>query len=446
MTEVMFHFDTEDYIAPFSDDAILRLADILHEEGVKGSFNMVGELSRVLTERNRLDIIQALKNHEINYHTYKHTWHPTISEYTDTEDWFGAYNRFKEIESQGIDLVKKTFDVDKLWAFVPPGGRTSSQANHGYVDLGIPMFNSTLFKGSKGKGIWYCNAFNLEMNFNLEETLLNEGVGGLKKCLEQWYEWDRVILCIHPNMVHYSQFWDELNMKGENLVPWGEWMIPEQREDSVIEKFYADFRETIRTLKHNGHFKFVTNQDIWKEQQHNFHREISKSLLIKLLGAVRESFFYQETEQQSFSLADMFQASIHYLSNEQEIYTTDNVIGPLYEPEGVKETVQLKAKDVVDAAKRMKGNHITPHSIQVGNICIGPGDFLRAAHQLFEGQEKVIIAPGPQLPDIQNQNFFKLDDYVLLNTWMLSESFEDNWGTKRMKLQSWTIRSEMKPK
>ena len=32
MTQVVFLFDTEDYTAPFSDDAILRLAELLRSE------------------------------------------------------------------------------------------------------------------------------------------------------------------------------------------------------------------------------------------------------------------------------------------------------------------------------------------------------------------------------------------------------------------------------
>ena len=40
-------YDVEDLVAPESDDAVLWLAEILHEHGLTGSFMVVGEKARL---------------------------------------------------------------------------------------------------------------------------------------------------------------------------------------------------------------------------------------------------------------------------------------------------------------------------------------------------------------------------------------------------------------
>ena len=46
--KVFLWFDTEDYILPEADDALLRISEFLKNEGVKGTFKFVGEKARVL--------------------------------------------------------------------------------------------------------------------------------------------------------------------------------------------------------------------------------------------------------------------------------------------------------------------------------------------------------------------------------------------------------------
>src|SRR5271166_3394276 len=66
---VVLWFDTEDYILPASDDAALHLADFLTKQKFRATFKVVGEKARTLERRRRTDVIDALKKHEIGYHS-----------------------------------------------------------------------------------------------------------------------------------------------------------------------------------------------------------------------------------------------------------------------------------------------------------------------------------------------------------------------------------------
>src|SRR5947209_16074907 len=78
---VVLWFDTEDYVDPIADDAVLRIANDLTSQGVPATFKLVGEKARVLEARHRTDVIQALSKHAIGFHCNWHSMHPTPSEY-----------------------------------------------------------------------------------------------------------------------------------------------------------------------------------------------------------------------------------------------------------------------------------------------------------------------------------------------------------------------------
>src|SRR5262245_49097172 len=73
---VILWFDTEDYLLPADDDATKRLCEMLTQRGIRATFKLVGEKARVLERRKRIDVIRALKKHDIGYHSNFHSVHP----------------------------------------------------------------------------------------------------------------------------------------------------------------------------------------------------------------------------------------------------------------------------------------------------------------------------------------------------------------------------------
>ena len=76
-------FDVEDYISPESehiDDIPKWLAEIMSEEGVTGTFFVIGEKARSFEKRGRRDVIAAMAKHDIGSHTNFGSIHPTVTE------------------------------------------------------------------------------------------------------------------------------------------------------------------------------------------------------------------------------------------------------------------------------------------------------------------------------------------------------------------------------
>jgi hypothetical protein len=161
VTDIIFSFDTEDFTSNRAADAIYREAKILEEEGVRGCFCLVGLLADQLVNWGRDDVLEALSHHEINSHTYGHTLHPMINEYTDIEDVNEAIDRVVKEEGKAVEMIKKSTGVDKIYAAVPPGNQKSYAAMYGYHKMGIPIYADTFCDTVDGEGTYYCNIYHL---------------------------------------------------------------------------------------------------------------------------------------------------------------------------------------------------------------------------------------------------------------------------------------------
>src|SRR5438874_10930011 len=91
---VILWFDTEDYLLPADDDATKRLCEMLTERGIRATFKVVGEKARVLERRGRQDVIEALKRHDIGFHSNFHSVHPTPTEYLAECGWLDGIAEF----------------------------------------------------------------------------------------------------------------------------------------------------------------------------------------------------------------------------------------------------------------------------------------------------------------------------------------------------------------
>src|SRR5437764_5540939 len=98
---VVLWFDTEDYIDPAADDAALRIANELSTLGVQGTFKLVGEKARVLESRQRADVIRALSQHAIGFHSNWHSLHPTPAEYLRRFGLLEGADEFQRREEPG---------------------------------------------------------------------------------------------------------------------------------------------------------------------------------------------------------------------------------------------------------------------------------------------------------------------------------------------------------
>src|SRR5438093_5081950 len=136
---VVLWFDTEDYILPASDDAALRVAEFLSKEDVRATFKVVGEKARTMERRGREDVINALKKHEIGYHSNWHSVQPSPAMYLSNLDWDEGVAEFDRREKPGYDDVKRILGVAPS-CYGQPGSSWGPQSYGAMKNWGMKVY------------------------------------------------------------------------------------------------------------------------------------------------------------------------------------------------------------------------------------------------------------------------------------------------------------------
>lgn len=436
MTEIIFSFDTEDFTSRVAADAICTEAEILREEGVKGGFCLVGLLASQLENWGREDVLDALKFHEIGTHSYGHSLHPTINEYTDIENFDDAYTKLERQEREALQMIKKATDNQKIFVACPPGNQKSYVAMYAYADMGIPLYADTFCDTKDGDGVFWCNIYHLNYTYNMEQLFFKEvSDAEFSELLNFLAEKKRAVLYTHPNYAEFNEFWDMVNYNKVNHCEFGQWKECQRRPKEETEHFYANIRKIIKLLKNDGRFKISSYSELAKKVNDEGERKIVKSD-IRTIKEQLEFKFLPLTNPVSLSISDVFLACRDFLCGREE-HICGKVYGFLDTPFAIENDIVLSAEDIVKSATTINADRFFPCSVTVGGVKIGPGDWLRAAMEVICGKETVALKPSPQLPSLDM--FPTLDDKHFLG-WIQSDDFKDEYLSKRLKLQSWTMR------
>lgn len=436
MTDIIFSFDTEDFTSNTAADAILTEAEILRRHNVKGCFCLVGLLAKQLKAWGRDDVLAALKHHEIESHTYGHTLHPMINEYTDIEDFEAAKAEVIRQETEALRLIKEATGTERVFAAVPPGNQKCYAAMYAYSEMGIPIYADTFCDPEDGSGSTYCNIFHIEYAFCMESKFFTGGEAELREVLDSLAKRKRAVIYTHPNVSLFDEWWDIVNYDKENLRPFGDWKPCHRRPAEQSEKFYANLDLLLTLIENDDRFRIVTYSDIAKELESEGERVLTTADLPGIRKSLRNDLYPLKVPF-SLSLSDIFETCVDLL-NGNENHVCGRVYGFLSAPFSAGETLTLTADEIRKSAAGIKTGDFLPEKITVGGKEIGPADWLLAALDILCGESEAVVVPRSQLPSLDALP--QVRDCSFKGTWRHSDSFEDNYLSDRLRLQSWTMR------
>jgi len=436
MTDVIFSLDTEDFTSEIAADAIYHEAELLREEGVRGGFCIVGLLAQQLKNWGRTDIINALRHHDILTHSFGHSLHPTLNEYTDIEDFDDAYIEMKRQETKAAEIIRNVTGATALCGACPPGNQKSYVAMYGYADMGLPIYADTFCDTAYGEGVFFCNIYQTQYTRCLDSVAMNATEKDFRRLLDDLAGHKRVILYTHPNMAMYTEFWDTLNYYKENLCEFGNWKEGARRPIEETERFYDNVRTLIRMLKKDARFRITSYSDLVKTIAAEPQRVIQRRDIPAIRESLKKDFAPIRTPV-SLSISDIFLACKEMLCG-ADSHICGKVYGFLDAPYAISRDVMLKSEDIIACAKTINTERFLPARITVKDVTIGPADWLRAALDVLCGCKTVTVTCGAQLPalDILPQ----LKNLSFKGKWVQSDLFEDNYLSDRLRYQSWTMR------
>lgn len=228
---VSVFMDIEDPIHLAADDAALDFARSFAEAGVRGSFCVTGEKCRVLVERGRADVLEALRPHCLGLHTDTHSVHPTTMELMADLDYDEGLRQARHTEAKGVEKFRRAFG--RLPAFWGGAGNTWSPEIAGaIVDLGIPAYAYALTSLPGEPVHRYSGALAFPQHISISEDAFAEGpnLEVLEAIEGAGRPWTGVFVG-HPTRFRHIAYWDTPYAAGRQPAQ------PETTPEVPIERF-----------------------------------------------------------------------------------------------------------------------------------------------------------------------------------------------------------------
>jgi hypothetical protein len=211
--------DTEDFLSDTAPDAQLWWAELLHKRNIKGSFQMVGEMTRKLKRLGRLDTINAIKKHDIGYHSNYHSVHPTTVEGNAGKTLEEAIIWTQNRDASGLAIVKEVFG--QPFSYTTPGTSWTPAA---LIAYGLDNIKVSFISpyATKYKPYWYCGQLNMDYVINFDSIFspdanIDNYFVKLEASIKKAKENDGVfVIYTHPGRIYTAQHWDICYAKGAN--------------------------------------------------------------------------------------------------------------------------------------------------------------------------------------------------------------------------------------
>ena len=462
MPKIIISFDVEDFITPETDDILLSLMDILAETEITASFNLVAEKLRVLESRGRVDVLERLLRHEINYHSNYHSIPPTIAEYLNNLDWEKGLDQLQEKEAPGVDEIRRLCGQTP-YANVAPGNSWAPQYLYAQSVWGVPIFVDC-FNNLRGNPVWYCNTLNVSYDIQFDDPGLADEtrLEQLKRQVELLYAQrgpDQFItLYLHPCTLVTKNFWDaHVNFTNGKNTPRSRWKPARLRAEAETDRLLSEFRELICFIKSLPEVHFATFKDMYRNYRNQTAVSVKESAILQIAEQVAEELTYFEAGEQFISPAEIFSLLVRYAvlalsgkNTADQEFQIEPIIGPTAEIPLLTSSVTISRKQLVSGCRELRrycyAHNSVPSSIKSGPIVCDPGSFIQSLAKVLIKLEKngpvdepIIIHPGQRYPTINNDEFF--DKLTFTGSWdVFPEDFKGENIVHLAKLQTWSFK------
>jgi len=461
---VIFSFDYENYINPNADEAGKLYADLLSRHGVRGCFMVVAERARALRARGRLDVIEALRRHEIAYHTDTHDLDPTPTERLDPLDWKTGLEYMLTTEARGIRVVEEIFGQFPS-AFTQPGNAWAPQMFVAADMLGIPVMTDSPFEASPGVPLWYCGCLHIDYHQGLERYFdLENRVEAMRRDFQALCETRKdadatIVINTHPTQLTIAQ-WPRRPPAYLGRSPREVWTPGPARPWEFVLSFLRDLDDYVDFIVRDAKADIITYRELYQQCRDAPRDWLPMAEVVSLARAVSQRLTYQRHRDSWLSPAEVFGLIAHALARYAREGTLPDLapprrlLGPVDPPPerdiGRPEVdARLLLQACEDVSWAIERSGCLPGRVTVGGACLGPGQFLGAMSALLDHlwesgpssrlPDRVLTGELPDLPEIAAGAPFT--GLAFKGTWRaFAPSFEGANVLRLARLQSWSAR------
>lgn len=441
--------DVEDIVAPEADDAALWMAEILAAHRLTGSFMVMGELARLWEARGRRDVVEALKRHDLGFHSTWHSVHPTTTEICLDRDFRDGMDALWEWDSEGWEAAERVLGrplvgwgrTGSSWAPSVMGVMGRMGRAYAYSPVRLPGHNVCWYAGCLG----FCDdgvgGFDQSLADDaLFERRLAEADAAIEARARQerrGAEW----LCLflgHPTRVVHEAFWDAVNFAYGANPPRAEWRPAPLHDPSRVPTMRRNYARLCAWLSRDERLEIVP----WSALVRRFDGQRPFAAHAELLEAARaaaERGAVLFTEH--FSAAELLLMFAEAAARPAAAYARPFAYGPLRRPPASARTrfAQPALQGAAAELLRAASDGWLPPSVAIEGQAVGIGTLFVALAGLLVGHpEPATPADAPWPPEAE-----AVADTVarMIPGWVIHPRSMDLSGLlEQTRLQCWTLK------
>jgi hypothetical protein len=407
-TFLVVTFDTEDYITPEAeriDDIPMWLAETMTEEGVTGTFFVIGEKARSLEKRGRRDVIAAMARHDIGSHTNFGSIHPTVTEELEKAGWDDGVRLMLDQESAGLKELERIFGIP-VTTLARHGGSYGPQLVAALGRLGAGYQGSPASLPGHDV-VWFCNALNFSAQYAgfddayYRDDLFEPVFDKLKAEFPERVRASEVLALFagHPTKIRAEEFWDLNFYAGKNTPP-EEWRTPKLRPQETMATAQKNFRRMMRWLKGRDDIEITTYRalmNVYGGQKETMTRAELREIARKTLelGSLAPSGDFSPAE----AFSGLARAIAGYRKNGTVPESLDVIrpLGPLEMPPAQPTLAGASLDDVYGLAgaanEHMARDGVLPAALPLDEGRTGTGSLFRLFSRVYLDMDAG--GPGP---------------------------------------------------
>lgn len=430
-------FATEAAHAPDDYDFMKAIALFLTEENLVGNFHLTGDYARALKRHGRLDVVEALKPHEIGFHCNHHGSRPWMAGYLEKYPWDEGLSRWLSYEAPGFAIVGELFN--RRPTYYTTEFAKAPQTTFGSALMGAGMMGYLDVPMRGHSAVWFCNSLvpSVENIVALESF---HGPGDREKAARDRLDASRkkqeanrqdvLRIFLHSYKYYIVAPYDRLTMTNE-IYKNDDYYFEDYPTDAVRqprEKFQAAFEMFKRSIRHHARSsEFVTFSQYKDRFVDNAALWLDLTDVDPLGRSLARSLDAYATTTFSVSPAEAFGIVVRILRTWRETgklptkVFARKIIGPKAPiPTGLPDKT-VRASELLDAVAKIDReldiSGAMPVTVNVGGATVGPGQLLQGLLAVYQGirSEKPIAEvtlAGENLPEVAQEPYFKMTGFT----------------------------------
>ncbi len=431
--KVFISFATEDFVTPGHDEILIRLASILNDREITGSFHVTGEVVRKWRRHHCREVIEALSRHEIGYHSNTHGAFPFIGRVASELPWDEAVGTLLETESRGIGDIEAVFGCKP--AYYVTEFIKAPQLIQAMVKLGVDVMGfSELPEGKHSfrrfMGAWCFAAPHI----GLESPPHPGRFAEMTAAFDQVYEREIPLLKLfnHPYKFLYNNkiaSWISENRIYRKYDH--DWKTPGKSmyDRSTVEGLLRELEAFLDYVKSRKNIEFVNTAEAVSQYRVALPLYVNRDILSGVGEAI--------APLGDFTPAEVFGLLIGAVTRETEELPFRRLIGPVEPSPELTQAVTLPLEKILPALRAVDREMDFTSQMPSAISDIPPGALWRGMISYLKAPGKTItFTPGPELPEEAAEPYFAAE------TWMKKSYPEHFTGEKiceACRRQSWTL-------